>query len=127
MTYHSKRHTGFTLVELLVVMLIVSMGLSLVGGFSVSSYSKFQIIAESKQLETQIKSMSRRAWLTEQSYQLEFTKNKLNVSSKSGEKKTYVFSYITFPKQSLEVSRFGVTDKRYVNYMVNKKNKRLVL
>ena len=123
----SSRLSGFTLIELLIVMFIVSLGVSLVGGFSISSYAKFQVVSESKQLENLISSIERKAWLTEQNYKLDFARNTLKVSSSSNNNSTHIFDHISFPSQSLEVSRLGVLDKTHVTYLVDNRSKRLTL
>lgn len=123
----SSRLSGFTLIELLIVMFIVSLGVSLVGGFGISNYAKFQVVSESKQLENLISSIERKAWLTEQNYKLDFARNTLKVSSSPNNNSTHIFDHISFPNQSLEVSRLGVLDKTHVTYLVDNRSKRLTL
>jgi P pilus assembly chaperone PapD len=106
-------------------MLIISLGMSLVGGFSISSYSKFQVTAETKQLVRQIQYLKRKAYLTESPYSLNFSDNRLQVTSKNETQRIIVFSHLHFEQQSVKLSRFGRSDSTKVSFIANDQNKHL--
>lgn len=124
MISHSKM-PGFTLVELLIVMLIISLGVSLVGGFSIDSYSKFQVTAEQKQLSQAIRKLKRDAFSMEQKITLRFSDNNLMIEMPGISTSQVQFVYLDFPEQRLQISKLGLIEPKQLKYQVASKSKSL--
>lgn len=113
MTFHSK-HTGFTLVELLVVMTISMIAIGLVGGLSVDGYTKFQAKSEFMQLKDLILKVNMESFVKEKSIDITFSDKKVEINSAGNTPTIYVFDYLSFPKTSVSFSKKGFPNNESV-------------
>lgn len=104
----SKRHYGFTLVELLVVMAIVGTLISLVGGLALDSYQKFQIKAELVTVERLFQTAANRAYLLEKDASVKVETASIQLARQNQTFFVENFSHLTFKPIAFELNSVGI-------------------
>jgi len=104
---------GFTLIELMIVMLISTLLLSLVGPFAINQLDKFRVAGEIRKLELNLKAIGNIAFLTHTSFKVTFNEQKVDVYKyTNGEgkyllKRSVYFDDLIFESQELVFNRRG--------------------
>lgn len=91
-----RSNSGFTLIELIVVMAIMVIVISLVSPSMFRAYEKIQAQAEIKTMVSIFKSTGVSAFLTQTSHSIQCSDCDVSVSPT---KKSFRFKYIVFPKK----------------------------
>ena len=117
---HMRFSQGFTLIEILVVMLIVSLGASLVGPRLFGVYEKIQASVEEQKLVDLLAMVKMRAFLRQTPYSIETDRNILKIKD---EKAGVVFSWITFPNAGVTFNGNGFPDANSITYFIRGKKK----
>lgn len=124
MTFHSK-HTGFTLVELLVVMTISMIAIGLVGGLSVDGYTKYQAKSEFMQLKALVLKVGMESFIQEKRILIGFEDRELVLSSGGRKVFTQTFEYLEFPKSVITYGKRGYPSEKTL--LVNVRGKPRIL
>lgn len=108
---------GFTLTELLIVVVLLGLAVSFVGAFSIAQVEKYKIKNETFELERLLKATSFKAFSSGIGYTLEFKGKAVHVNmvvpnsieSDAGEPEpsTVIFSYLFFSPQTLHINSSG--------------------
>lgn len=98
---------GFTLIELLIVISISALALSLVGGLTVDSITKFRMKAEQLQLKSFLRQSSHQAFIHEKALTVKSSTDNLRLMQ--GERSVHFmqFSYLTFDDNQLNINPAG--------------------
>ena len=121
-----KAKSGFTLLELLVVMAIMGLSLTLVGPLVFDQVDKTKANAELKQLEVLFNSTASSAYLSGQTVQLSFDGKILHRTT--GKKTvTTEFNYLFFKPVQFEINSNGQIPKLQLYLTANRKNVELDL
>jgi len=119
---HTRFAKGFTLIEILVVMLIVSLGVSLVGPRLFGVYEKVQASVEEQKLIDLLAMIRMKAFLRQTPYSIETDHNTLKIKDE-GER--VVFSWISFPNAGVTFNGNGFPDVNSITYFIWGKRKAL--
>lgn len=107
-----KDNAGFTLIELMVVMAIISIAYSLVGPNLLQSYENIQARAEVRELNETIKKLSYKAFLTGKEIDIALENNVVRYNFTKNDKQIKLnYRYLRFPAQQLKVSSSGFIDQ----------------
>ncbi|WP_022945999.1 type II secretion system protein [Pseudoalteromonas ruthenica] len=99
---------GFTLIELIVVMAIVSLLVGLVGPFTIGSVERANAQAEALTLQNYFKRLSYLAYASQSPKQIELKTNTLKVLNvQTNEVKSRQFEYISFETGTLMLNKYG--------------------
>lgn len=134
----AQKYRGFTLIELMVVMAIISISMMLVGPNIMKRYDRAKSQVELVQLRETIKKIGHFAFLNGRDISLYFDKGMMkyhyndNVivelkKTKRGASQIKRFSYLNFPKQQIQVSASGQSDTAILNVVVGDQEKQLSL
>jgi prepilin-type N-terminal cleavage/methylation domain-containing protein len=114
MSQFAKRnyHKGFTLIELMVVLAIMSVAFALVAPNILKTYDKVKGKAEVVELMDIIKKISYKAFINGRSVEINLTNSTIYYQyndSKNELNKT--FNYLTFPEQNFKISQAGFAEQ----------------
>lgn len=122
----SRSDTGFTLVELLVVMLIMSLGVALVGGLSVDFSSKYKMLAEEKRLSSILKKASHLAFVHETQISVVTESNGVSIFRKKQRLGFEEFETLRFDdKQSVAFNAWGISKDNELTFYASNNRKQL--
>ena len=113
-----KSHSGFTLIELMVVLAIAALGVSLVTPHMVRNYENFRISAEERKLGEMLASVRMKAFFRSAVYHVKLEDH---IFLMVNEKVQVNFGYITFPPQQFTVNEHGFSDMPQVRYHISGK------
>jgi len=121
--FNSVTFRGFTLIELMVVLAILSTALTLIGPNLFKSYQKAKYQTDIINLRENLKAISRKAFLNNRKVKIEFMNNKIHYQYLSSNKPMLEKSFknITFPQQSLLVSSAGFINQLQVIIITGEK------
>lgn len=112
--------TGFTLVELTIVMIIVTLLLSMVGPLAIEQVEKVQVKNEYKTFQRLIKNLSNKAYLTGDSFVLLLTGNKLSIKKAHSDKQILIeYKYLVFKSANLTINTKGYIDPDRLDIYLN--------
>ena len=111
-----KSHSGFTLIELMVVLAIAALGVSLVTPHMIRAYESFRISAEERKLSELLAAVRMRAFFRNTAYQVELKDYHFLMAN---EKVQIDFEYITFPPQQFTVNEHGFSDMPRIQYQTS--------
>lgn len=112
---YSGKSKGFTLVELLIVMAIMSLILSIVGPLTVKIVDKTQAQSEFISLKNAVNKVSYKAFASATPYVLTFDNRTLNLESKNSTPSIHRFEYISFPQQVITFNSRGYPSPESLN------------
>lgn len=111
---------GFTLIEVLVVMIIAAAGISLVGPRLFNTYEKIKASSEEQKLFDIIEAVKMRAFCRQVSYTILFEEK--NISWKNRD--VFVkFNYLIFPESSITFNGNGFPDTNAIKYIMRGREK----
>jgi prepilin-type N-terminal cleavage/methylation domain-containing protein len=120
---HSRwRSKGFTLVEVLIVLLIAGLGISLVAPTLINAYEEIKAAAEEQRVIDILEAVKMRSFLRQVSYNVILRENLLKIKETET---TVDFQHITFPDQSIIFDSNGFSDAREVKYSRDGREKSL--
>ncbi len=111
---------GFTLIEILIVLVILGLGVSLVGPRMFATYEKVQSSVEEQKLTLILESVSMKAFLRRTPFTIEFHDNILQIK---GQHARINFKLICFPRESITYNRNGFSNTEKITYVVRGINK----
>lgn len=111
---------GFTLVELLITIAIMSISLSLVSGLVASQSGKYNRYEEQKRLDSLLKVYQARAFATERIYEVVGSGNTLKFVTISPKETVEVqFEHLTFKDIQFSINKFGYPSATEIHYLTN--------
>lgn len=113
-------HAGFTLVELLLVMIIVGAAAGLAAPVLFNTLDGIKARAEEQKLTETIQAVSLRSFIRQVAYVLEFKDNVVTVRN---EPFRLEFEYIKFPPTALAFNGNGFSDSDTLRYIMRGKEK----
>jgi prepilin-type N-terminal cleavage/methylation domain-containing protein len=116
---------GFTLIELIIVVLIIMLGAGLVGPLSLKELNKSRAKVEYLELRNTLKIMTTQAYARGFGYQVVLAEKTMTIKSSKGEK-AYNYEYITLPKLSFFINSNGFPSVNSLTIIVSKKNKQVM-
>lgn len=121
MTLKMDRYSkGFTLIEILVVLIILGLVTSLIGPRLFSAYEGIQVSAEEKEMEEIIERIKIISFLRQASFTVRLEDQTLSVMNSDI---AVEFHHLRFPVDSLNFNRNGFTDKSKIRYLVEGKER----
>lgn len=106
---------GFTLVELLVVMVIVGAVVGLVAPRLIGAGEAIKAAAEERKLADIVETVRMRSFLRQASYTIKFADHKLRVENEAA---GWQFKFISFPPTALTFNGNGFTDSQALRYLL---------
>jgi len=105
--------SGFTLIELMVVLAIMSTLFALIGPNLIKVYEKAKFQSELVELRESLRKISYKAFINGRAVAVYLNSNSMRYQYLDSDKKALVkqFNYIAFPEQNIKVSSTGFTDK----------------
>jgi len=121
-SYHIKKR-GFTLIELLVVLTLMMLVVTLVAPMGVDMVDKAQSQTEYVKLQTMLKKISNKAFLSTNDIKVEFKDNVMTVSLGLDDISEIYFTNLLFSKGTKEVvfNRNGFPSVQQVKVIVHNK------
>jgi len=121
-SYHIKKR-GFTLIELLVVLTLMMLVVTLVAPMGVDMVDKAQSQTEYVKLQTMLKKISNKAFLSTNDIKVEFKDNVMTVSLGLDDISEIYFTNLLFSKDTKEVvfNRNGFPSVQQVKVIVHNK------
>jgi prepilin-type N-terminal cleavage/methylation domain-containing protein len=118
---------GFTLVELLIVMAIMSLILSIVGPLTVKIVDKAQAQSELITLKNAIHKLSYKAFASATPYTLTLSSKTLKLESQRSNLSTHRFEYLSFAEQVITFNSRGYPSPETVNVFLLDRNETINL
>jgi prepilin-type N-terminal cleavage/methylation domain-containing protein len=118
---------GFTLIELIIVMSIMTIILSIVGPLSLNMIDKSQAQSEYIQLQNELKKVSYLAFATASRHELTFEKKTVTLTKGRSNKQKFDFEYLTFIPQSISFNSHGYPHPEELTVSFLKRNERINL
>ena len=118
MYFQASRHhnnPGFTLVELMVVMMIAGAAIGLVAPKLIGAYDKIRAAAEEQKLIDIIETVKMRSFIRQIPYTIEFADNGLKVGDENNE---ISFAFIRFQPAAITFNGNGFPDADGLKYSV---------
>lgn len=122
-----SKPSGFTLVELLVVMTIIVTATGLAGGLVVNGVAKFQTKAELQELEQIFIRASTKAFIAEKRLSIELSDRRVRIYSDESLAMESTFDHVLFNSLSIKVNKLGLMNKNSVEVLVNGNYKKINL
>ena len=111
-----KLSSGFTLIELMVVLAIAALGVSLVTPNMIRSYESFKVSAEERKLVELLASVRMKAFLRNSAYVIQLKDNIFILANKDVQ---VYFNYIEFPTQKITINEHGFWDVPRISYQLS--------
>lgn len=118
---------GFTLVELLVVMVIMATAMGLVGGLAVNGYTKYKAKSELMTLQRLVHQANIRAFTLEQAITLELQNNTAILRSERVELFNKTFEYLELPSENVIFNSKGIPGQLSIDIIVSGKTREMSL
>jgi prepilin-type N-terminal cleavage/methylation domain-containing protein len=113
---------GFTLVEVLIVLIIAGLGISLVAPTLINAYEEVKAAAEEQKMTDIFNAVKMRAFFRQLSYNVILAGNGLKIKDTDT---SIDFQHITFPEQSITFNANGFTDVGEIRYRKDGREKLL--
>lgn len=107
---------GFTLIELMVVMVIMMFSIGLVGGLVVDSADKAKAYSEQLEFKSMLDQLAQKAFLDAQEYEIQLNTDTLKVLANNKQVFTYQFDYLAFPTQTISLSAHGFYNSKSIRF-----------
>lgn len=111
---------GFTLIEILLVMMIAGASIGLAAPRLISAYDSIKASAEERKLTNFVETVRIRSFLRQVSYTIEFENNILKIKNGNTRVK---FDYIDFPPAYITFNANGFTDSDALRYIIRGEEK----
>ncbi|OPX19772.1 MAG: hypothetical protein BZ151_07450 [Desulfobacca sp. 4484_104] len=115
---------GFTLIEILLVMLIVGIVVSLTSPRLFSAYEKIRAATEEQKLRQIVENLQLKAFIRQVEYTVQMADRHLSVT-KNDEKTLFTFTYISFPAAGITFNANGFASTTVIKYFVTGREKTL--
>jgi len=115
---------GFTMIELLVVLIIVSLTASLVGPSMFHRYEKIKARDEEQRLFLLLDAVGMQAFLSQTARTIDCRENQISLVE---QKETVDFTYLTFPATSVYFNANGFAESPALAYRIGEEEKSVSL
>lgn len=106
--HNARQYQGFTLIELIVVMAVISVVMMLLGPLSQAQVERNKAFAEWSEVQRVFELVAKEAYLDGTAYTLHLDGTELKITSaKQSSEKVYNYTYVFFPKQQIEFNHHG--------------------
>jgi prepilin-type N-terminal cleavage/methylation domain-containing protein len=120
--------SGFTLIELMVVMVIISVLVSMVGPAMFKRIDKIRVSAEEKKLESILESAKTISFCRRSHVLIEFENNVLTIKNSAKETiSSTEFEFLSFKKSLVRFNGNGFSDKKEIEYICDNRKKIIFL
>lgn len=120
-------HSGFTLVELITVMLLVSLLAGLVGPLTINAIERAQAKAEVLNVNNLINKLSYQAYIQQSNIVISFYEKQLTIND-SLQEKTKSYQYIMFKNTPvIHINQNGFIWPASIKYSIQEKENELIL
>lgn len=121
-------NSGFTLIELIVVISIVAISYSLVGPNLFKNLDKTNFYAEKKDIQELFKTLGNRAFINSQPVEVVLSGKTITYGYQhKEERKKLHYSYLEFPRQKIVFSASGFPDSNHFTISYQDKFTKVVL
>ena len=121
------RQSGFTMIELMVVMLIMTTVIGLVGSLTIDRLDKTKSKTEVMSLKNTIKELGYRAFVTSNKHELRFDGKALTIFVSQNTHKKIQFEYLFFQPQSIVLNTMGYPIQTHLNVIEGTNNLQIEL
>lgn len=115
-----SRGKGFTLIELMIVIVIIALGAGLVGPLSLKELNKSRAKVEYLELRNTLKTMTSQAYARGFGYQVILAAKTMTIKSANGAQ-VYDYEYITLPGVTFYINHNGFPSVDKLTVQVGKK------
>ncbi|WP_419569519.1 prepilin-type N-terminal cleavage/methylation domain-containing protein [Rheinheimera sp.] len=126
MSAFNRLERGFTLIELMVVLIISSLLLSLVGPLALERIDAYRAKKELLDIRQKMRDVSNQAYVSGQLYQVRMQGTELSIKSAS-QQSSYVYKFISAEDLYVSFNRNGFPDVAVVKLKNRGREERLVL
>ena len=112
-----QRAKGFSLIELMVVLLLMSLLMTIVGPFATQSLNRVQAKSELIELKQWLKKQQAKAFLQGKIIRITLDGNVVMQSDSA----VATFKFLSFPAQSITIGANGFIDEVAISYELNQK------
>jgi prepilin-type N-terminal cleavage/methylation domain-containing protein len=113
------RSSGFTLIELIVVLAIAALGIALVTPNMIRAYDNFKVAAEERKLIEVLASIRMKAFFRNTAYMVKLESNTLLLENKGV---VVRFEHVTFPLQRFKVNEHGFSEQPRLWYQLSNRS-----
>jgi len=113
------RSSGFTLIELIVVLAIAALGMALVTPNMIRAYDNFKVAAEERKLMEVMASIRMKAFFRNTAYMITLESNTLSLENKGV---LVRFEHVTFPLQRFNVNEHGFSEQPRLWYQLSNRS-----
>lgn len=117
-----QRQSGFTMIELMVVLLIASTVIALVGSLTIDRVEKTQARSETMGLQNAIRGLAYRAFVASEQHQLYFEGKAVKIYVNKQLYDTFVYQHLFFQPQTIVLNTMGFPEQTSLNILENDKN-----
>lgn len=104
----ARQQQGFTLIELIVVMAVISVVMMLLGPLSQAQVERNKAFAEWAEVQRVFELVAKEAYLDGVAYRLHLDGTELKITGPNqAQEKVYNYTYVFFPKQQIEFNHHG--------------------
>lgn len=118
---------GFTLIELIIVMSIMTIVLSLVGPLTLRMLDRAQAQSELISLKNSVKKVSYIAFASATQHSFELEQNQISIYKSGLFKKRAEFDYLTFPSQTITFNSRGYPSPETLDVKLLNRNEKINL
>jgi prepilin-type N-terminal cleavage/methylation domain-containing protein len=109
---------GFSLIELLVVMIILSITLAIIGPMTIEQVDKANARSELTSFKNTLKAMSNQAFSTSEAIALSLS-NKVMKTNAGNKESKHTFEFISFPEQIIYFNHNGYPEPHLISVEQN--------
>ena len=111
-----RRIYGFTMIELLIVVVIMMLGLALVGGYAIDAIDKAEARSEVVSLQSMLRKAGVIAFSSGSDVTLEFSGNLISSRSQHNHSSEKLFRHLSFGDQEVVFNKNGVPNIHVLSY-----------
>lgn len=111
-----SKQQGFTLVELMIVLMVAGLAIGLVGPVGQRQYDKVMIVKDREILMRAIESAAFQSFVQQVPARLEL-KGPRFILTRAKQSKEIIFTYLSFPEQELQLNSHGFWQQQQISWI----------